>query len=164
MIARPDKVNGVVILDKTFYKEEILKLISDVNKFKKLKKDPTLTREGKLQGFLRKIKDKSLFNDNTYKQIYPSDSKPATIYGLPKLISFFSNDFQDCLFCPIVSSIATYNYNLGKFLSELLDPFIPSEHCAKGSFIFCEKIQGVSAIDYILQSSCKHSTKTETIE
>ena len=98
MITRPDKVNGVVILDKTFYKEEILKLISDVNKSKKLKKDPTLTREGKLQGFLRKIKDKSLLNDNTYKQIYPSDSKPATIYGLPKLISFFQMIFKIVFF------------------------------------------------------------------
>ena len=61
-----------------------------------------------------------------------------------------SNDFQNLSFCPIVSSIVTYNDNIAKFLSELLDPVIPNEHCAKDSFIFCEQIQGVSVNEYIL--------------
>ena len=113
---RPDRGSGVVILDKKFYKKKILRLISDVNKFRKLNEDPALTREGQLQRFLRKIKDKGLFDDNTFKKIYPSGSKPATIYGLPKTHKLLSNDFQDLSFRPIVSTIATYNYNLAKFL------------------------------------------------
>ena len=149
---RPDRGSGVVILDKQFYKEKILRLISDVNKFRKLNEDPALTREGQLQRFLRKIKDKGLFDDNTYKKIYPSGSKPATIYGLPKTHKLLSNDFQDLSFRPIVSSIATYNFNLAKFLSELLDPVIPNEYCAKDSFTFCEEIQRVNANDYFLLS------------
>ena len=149
MITRPDKGSGIVILDKTFYEEKILKLISDVNKLKKLNEDPTLTREGHLQHFPRKIKDKSLFNDNTYKKIYPSGSTPATIYGLPKTHKLLSNDFQGR---PIVPSITAYNYNLAKFLSELADPVIPNEHCAKDSFTLCEEIQGVTANDYFLVS------------
>ena len=35
VITRPDKGNSVVISDKTFYEEKILKLISNVNKLKK---------------------------------------------------------------------------------------------------------------------------------
>ena len=62
------------------------------------------------------------------------------------------NDFQNLPFRPIVSSIATYNCNLAKFLSELLDPVILSEHCSNNSFIFCEEIQGLSADDYFLIS------------
>ena len=58
MITRPDKGNDLVILDKTFYEENILKLISDANKFKKLNQDPKRTRGGQMQRFLRKIKDK----------------------------------------------------------------------------------------------------------
>ena len=58
MITRPDKGNDLVILDKTFYEENILKLISDANKFKKQNQDPKLTRGGQMQRFLRKIKDK----------------------------------------------------------------------------------------------------------
>ena len=98
VITRPDKGNGIVILDKTFYEEKILRLISDVNKFRKLNEDPTLTREGQLQRFLRKIKDKGLFDDNTYKKIYPSGSKPVTIYGSPKTYKLLTNDFQDLSF------------------------------------------------------------------
>ena len=94
VITRPDKGSGIVILDKTFYEEKILRL----TKFRKLNEDPTLTREGQLQRFLRKIKDKGLFDDNTYKKIYPSGSKPATIYGLPKTYKLLSNDFQDLSF------------------------------------------------------------------
>ena len=75
--------------------EKILKLISKVNKFKKVNQDPTRTREGQLQRFLRKVKDKGLFDDNTYKNIYPSSSTLATMYGLPKTHKLLSNDFQD---------------------------------------------------------------------
>ena len=56
MITRPDKGIGIVILDKTIYKEKILKLIIVANKFKKLNEDPRLTRERHLQRFLRKAK------------------------------------------------------------------------------------------------------------
>ena len=93
-----------------------------------------------------------LFDDNTYKKIYPSGSKPTTIYGLPKTHKLLSNDFQHLSFHPIVTSIATNNYNLAKFLSELLDPVIRNEYFAKDSFTFCEEIQGVSANDYFLVS------------
>ena len=123
----------------------------DTTKFKKLKDNPTLTREGQLQRFLRKIKDKILFDENTYKKNYPCGSKPATIYGLPKThkMLFDSDDFS---LRPIISSIGTYNYNLAKFLTELLDPVISKEHCAKDSFSFCEEIQQVSSNDNFLVS------------
>ena len=136
---------------------------------KKLNEDPTLTRDGHLQRFLRRVKNEGLFDNNTYKNIYPSGSKPATIYGLPKTHKLLSKDFQDLSFRPTASSIATYIYNLAKFLSELLDPVIPNKHCFKDPFSFCEKIQGVSANDYFLVSYdvCSLFTSillTETIE
>ena len=53
-------------------------------------------REGQLQRFLRKIKDKNLFDENMYKKIYPCGSKKATIYGLPKThkMLFDSDEFS----------------------------------------------------------------------
>ena len=63
-----------------------------------------------------------------------------------------SNNFQDLSFRPIVSFIATYISSLAKFFSELLNPVIPNEHCAKDSFILCEEIQRASANDYFLVS------------
>ena len=87
-----------------------------------------------------------------YYKIYLSGSMPSTIYGLPKTRKLLSNDFQDLPFRSVVSSFATYNYDLAKFLSELLDPVIPNEHCAKDSFTFCEEIQWVSANDCFFSS------------
>ena len=39
---KPDKVNEVVILDRTFYDNVIEEIISDTSKFEKLNEDPTL--------------------------------------------------------------------------------------------------------------------------
>ena len=130
VIVRPDKESAVVILDRDIYDRKILEIINDTTKFEKLKDDPTLTREGQLQRFLKKIKDKNLFDENKYKKIYPCGSKPTTVYGLPKThkMLFHSDDFS---LRPIISSIGTYNHNLAKFLTELLDPVISKEHCAK---------------------------------
>ena len=43
-------------------------------------------------------------------------------------------------FRPIVSSIGTYNYELAKYLCILLEPHIPSEHCALDTFTFVREI------------------------
>ena len=47
VILKPDKGNGVVVLDRTAYDGGILKIISDTSKFKVLAEDPTLLREGR---------------------------------------------------------------------------------------------------------------------
>ena len=95
---------------------------------------------------MRKIKDKNLFDENTYKKVYPCGCKPANIYGLSKTdkMLFDSDDFS---LQPIISPIDSYNYNLDKFLTELLNPVIPKEHCNKNYFSFCEEIQHVSSND-----------------
>ena len=120
-----------------------------------------------MQRFLRKIKDKNLFHENTYQKIYPCGSKPATTYGLPKThkMLFDSDDFS---LRPIISSIGTYNYNLAKFLTELLDPVISKEHCAKDLFSFREEIKQVSSNDnYLVLYVCSLFTSIplqETIQ
>ena len=64
------------------------------------------------------------------------------------------------LFDQFISSIGTYNYNLAKFLTELLDPVIPKEHCAKYLFGFCEEIQQVSSNDVLVSYVCSLFTST----
>lgn len=44
VILKPDKGNGVVVLDREMYDKSILVLISDRSKFNKLNSDPTLSR------------------------------------------------------------------------------------------------------------------------
>ena len=52
-ITKPDKGNGVVILDRKPYNNAIEEIVSDTSKFKKLKEDPTFKREASLKRLLR---------------------------------------------------------------------------------------------------------------
>ena len=119
VIPKPDKGNGVVILDRKLYDNAIQELISDTSKFEKLNEDPTLKHEASLQRFLRKLKQKNFFNENEYDKLYPSGSAPVRIYGTPKMHKFSPSDSFPKL-CQIVSSIGTFNYNLARFLCDLL--------------------------------------------
>ena len=84
LITRPDKGNGVVILDRQFYMSKIYDIVNDESKFLKLSSDPTLRRERKLQRFLRILKNKDFFTKEQYDNIYPCGSQPARIYSTPK--------------------------------------------------------------------------------
>ena len=86
------------------------------------------------------MKNKDFFIDESYDKIYPSGSKPALIYGLPKIHKLNINKDNPSL-RPIISSIGTYNYNLSKFLTNLLTPVIPITNFIKDSFAFCQEIK-----------------------
>ena len=96
-----------------------------------------LLRKGQLQRFLRKLKNKQFFTKEVYDKIYPSGSKRDSIYGLPNIYEL-NVQRNNLSLGPIVSSIGTYNYHLSKFLTDLLDAIIPTSHCTKDSFTFCE--------------------------
>ena len=143
VILKPDKGNGVVVLDRSDYDQGILKIINDVSKFRPIKEDPTLLREGRLQRLLRKLKKDGHLDSDVYENIYPKGSQPARIYGLPKMHKDRGPNSAPP-FRPIVSSIGTYNYNLAKYLCNLLSPHIPTEHCATDTFTFVQDIQSLS--------------------
>ena len=124
-------------------------IVNDASKFLKLSSDPTLRRGGNLQRFLSTLKNKYFFTKEQCDNIYAFDSQPARIHSIPKKHTLKSS--ADILtFRPIVSSIGTYNYNLTKFLTDMLDPVIPTEYYAKDSFSFCKEIQEVSSLFMIL--------------
>ena len=169
VILQPDKGNGTVIMDRAVYIRKIFEIIKDWTKFKELSTDPTIIKEKKLQRFLRSMKDKNIFTKENYEKIYPSGSKPGFIYGTPKIHKLKHNNMNDLSLRPITSSIGTYNYNLAKFLSSLLEPVISTMHCTKDSFSICEEIKNVRASNKFLVSYdvCSLFTSiplTETID
>ena len=114
----------------------ILETISDTSKFNKFNEDPTLIREASLQRFLRKLKQKSFFNENKYDKLYPSGSAPARIYGTPKMHKFSLSDTFPKL-CQTVLCIGTFNYDISRFLCDLLSPVAPDDYpCKDTSFCF----------------------------
>ena len=89
VIIRPDKGNGVVILNRPDYINKVETLLADSSKFKKLDCDMLnicQKREGKLIRFLRDTlqKQKSI-TDEVYRDLFTSGSTPGILYGLPRV-------------------------------------------------------------------------------
>ena len=100
---------------------------------------------------MRTLKNNKCLDDVEYEKIYPRGSSLAKIYGSPKIhIPFDSNSLPN--FGPIVSCTGTYNYNLSKYLCELLSPNLPNEFCTKDTFTFVEELKEVSINDKFLVS------------
>ena len=138
VILRPDKGNGVVILDRVDYINKVESLLSDASKFKKLDTDILdlcLKRENKLIRFLRDtLLKKKIITENVYNSLYQNGSSPGVLYGLPKVHK------SDCPARPILSAIGTYNYKLAKFFVPILQPHNCNEFTVKDSFSFAAEI------------------------
>ena len=102
-----------------------------------------MNRGASLQHFLCKLKQKIFFNEIEYDELYPSGSAPARIYGTPKMRKFSSSDSFPKL-RPIVSSIGTFNYNLARFLCDLLSPLVPNDYSCKDTFSFVSQIKNAN--------------------
>ena len=148
---KPDKGNGVAILDWKNYNNAIQKIISDTSKFEKLDEEPTLKHEASLQLSFRKFKQKNFFNENEYNKLYPSDSAFARIYDTPKMHKLSSSDLFPKL-CPIVSSIGTFNHNLACFPCDLLSSLVPSDYSCKDTFSFSSQIKNANLFRKFLAS------------
>ena len=63
----------------------------------------------------------------------------------------------------IVSPIGTYNYNLAKYLCNLLTLHIPTEHCPSDTFTFVHDIQGLTVhgkfmVSFDIESLYQHTS------
>ena len=106
----------------------IVVIINDFTKFKPVKENPTLLRESQLQRFLSKLKTNAEHLDpKVNSKIYPSGSRQARIYGLPKMHKPRGPNTL-LPFRPSVSMTGTYNYKLAKYLCSLLQPYIPNNY------------------------------------
>ena len=140
---KPDKGNGVVVLDRKLYNNAIKEIISGTSKCEKLSEDPTLKSEASLQRCLHKLKQKNFLNEIECDKLYPSGSAPASIYGTPKMYKFTSSDWFPKL-RPFVSSIGTFNYNFACFLDDLLSPLAPNNYSCKDTFSFVNQIKNAN--------------------
>ena len=140
MILKPDKGNGVVILDRNIYLGSCFNILNDKSKLKLLDNDSILLREGRLKRLISQLKKKRSIDANNYCYIFLKGSQPAKFYGLLKLNEKCDNHKQPPL-RPIVSSTGAYNYNLAKYLSSLFVPLLPDKYSVKDSFSFGEELR-----------------------
>ena len=83
VITKPDKGNGVVIVNRHDYLNKMKQLISDGTKFKLLSHNPTKSRENSLISYLRNLKRDGIIDEATYSKILPCGSTAGVLYGLP---------------------------------------------------------------------------------
>ena len=149
VVTRPDKGNGVVVMDRVIYNQQMYALLSDKNK---LSEDLTKLREGQLQRYLRELKNKQFLDDATYERIYQSGSQRSRLYGTPPKVHQISSNSEVLSFRLIVSSIGSFNYNLSRFLFDMLTPFILTDYCTLDSFSYVKEDQEVSVSHYFMVS------------
>ncbi|XP_068723463.1 uncharacterized protein [Montipora capricornis] len=135
IITKPDKGNGVVIVNRHDYLSKMKQLISDGTKFKLLSHNPTKSRENSLISYLRNLKRDCIIDEATFRKILPCGSTAGVLYGLPKVHK------TGCPFRPIVSSVNTYNYNLASFLVDVLKPISTNQFTIKNSFSFVDWVK-----------------------
>ena len=114
------------------------------------------------------MKQKNFFNENVYDKLYPSGSAPTRIYGTPKILKFSPSDTFPKL-RPIVSSIGTFNYDIARFLSDLLSPVVRDDYSCKDTFSFVfqiknENLSGEFLVSYGVTSHFTHIPLQETFD
>ena len=170
------------------YNRGIFSTINDTSTFKLLSHDSTLIREKKLKWALRDLKKTGNLDQDVHNTIYLSGSQPA--YPENTVASYShvaagakewrlysqATTCQDIRstkdaqprapnstspFRQIVSSIGTYNYNVAKCLSNLLQPHIPSENVATNTSTFvCDmnaffSMEGNFMVSFVTKSPSK---------
>ena len=78
-----------------------------------------------------------------HDKLYPSGSAHARIYDTPKVHKFYSRDSFPKL-CAIVSSIDTFNYQLVRFLCDLLSSLFPNDYSCEDTFSFVSQTENAN--------------------
>ena len=140
---KPDKGNGVVVMDHSDYVNKINDILSDHSKFKILDTDPTEQRESKLQRFLYRLHKKGSLDESTYGLIRPTGSTPSQLYGLPKVHKV------GVPLRPIISQIGSYTYQLAKFLVPILSPLTTNSYTITDSFAFVNELMSMKETPFM---------------
>ena len=126
-VMKPDKGNGVVILNRYDYYSKMETILDETSKFKLLEQDLvqlTFKRENKVRRLLSKLKADNVINDELYNKLAPTGSKPGISYGLPRVHK------PSIPLRPIVPSINSHSFPLAKYLVPL-SPFSTWRICSR---------------------------------
>ena len=139
-ILRPDRGNGVFIIDKTDYDTKLLDILGDTNKFEKLDTQTNKLRlilklKQKLARLLGPLKHLQVITHDLYNKLRRTDSYLGRIYGLPKTHK------PGLPLRPILSAVKTFNYNTAKFLVKILNPLTTNEYTVKDTFTFVNDLK-----------------------
>ena len=145
IITKPDKGNGVVLLERSDYVDKMEMILNDASKFLSIGpadvNDRTVQIERALQAFLLQAKKRGHLTGEVYERIRPVGSVRPRMYGLPKLHK------NGVPLRPILSMVGAPQHELGKWLVEVLQPVLDkySSYLLKDTFAFCDHLEDFSA-------------------
>ena len=140
IISRPDKGEGVVVMDRMEYQAKMSEILEDTSKFQCIGDselfDKTLQQERALQAYLLRAKKGNKIRKDVYDRIRPVGATCPVMYGVPK-IHRPGNALR-----PILSMINAPQHELAKWLAELLKPVLEkfSEFNVKDTYDFCQQL------------------------
>ena len=140
VLLTPDKGNGVVVMNIDDYKDSMHGLFSDRSKFRTLSHDPTNSRFTSLKKYLRTLKNRNEISDEAYKTMYPKNAKIGRAHGSAKVHKNFTRIPP---LRPIVDTIGSTHYGVGKYISNLLNPLCLNQYHLKDSFEAADKIKAI---------------------
>ena len=101
---KPDKGNGIILLDIKDYSSSVEHLFKDPKKFQIIDIDPTVTRMKSLESYLRTLLKRNEITKAEFDMMRPKNAKPARAHVLPKIHKEFSNIPK---FRPIIDTTGT---------------------------------------------------------
>ncbi|XP_078498180.1 uncharacterized protein LOC144754363 [Lissotriton helveticus] len=115
-----DKGGGIVLVDRTTYEDNMIKMLSDSTFYKRIKTNPTDRIVKTINRLTIKAANEGIINKKEFEFLNKSDRKVSCIYGLPKI----HKDQKNPPYRPIVSTIGTPLEAVSKYLDQVLRPYI----------------------------------------
>ena len=107
----------MVVMDTQDYINKCNNLLAQLT-YRPIPRDPTNKIQAKLITMLRKVKNHTGLDNNTYKAMYPTGCSVLKFYRLPKIYKL------DIPPRPIVSIRGLVTYGVAKILMKILEPLV----------------------------------------
>ena len=128
----------MVIMDRQDYINKTNSLLNQ-NTYRSIPRGAINTIKNKLISILKRVKNQTGLDSNTYKSMYPTGHVPPKFYGLPKIHKL------DTPLRPIVSSCGSVTYGVAKELAKILKPFVgKSPHHTNSTQDFVEQVKHIT--------------------
>ena len=130
----------MVIMDRQDYINKANSLLNQ-NTYRSIPRDPTNTIKSKLISILKRVKNQTGLDSNTYKSMYPTGCVPPKYYGLPKIHQL------DTPLRPIVSSCGSVTHGVAKELAKILKLLVgKSPHHINSTQDFVEQAKHITLV------------------
>jgi len=137
LFTKSDKENVTITINKSEYDRKMEEMLSDINTYLRISRDPTKKLTTDLRSLLYNWKKKNWIELHTYKRLLTTDGVLPRTYGLPK-IHKIGNSLRI-----IISSLNSPLYHLAWFLHNIIkNSILEAPSTVKNSYHLVRKLNG----------------------